>query len=51
MTQPLDVGLFSPLQYHYGLAIEGFTLASGLSVEKEDFEPLLYQARQRPTRL
>ncbi len=46
LTQSLDVGLFSSLQHYYGQAVEKFTLAGGLSLGKEDFQPLLYQARR-----
>lgn len=45
LTQPLDVGLFSPLQHYYSKAVDSFMRAGGLALGREDFEILLDQAR------
>lgn len=46
LLQPLNVGLFSPLQKAYGKAVDNATRFSFFSIWKGNFLPLLVEARQ-----
>jgi len=46
LLQPLDVGLFSPLQKAYGKAVDRTTRFSFFTIRKGDFLPLLVEARE-----
>ena len=46
LLQPLDVGLFSPLQKAYGKVVDRATRFSFFTIWKGNFLPLLVQARQ-----
>lgn len=48
LTQPLDVGLFSPLQSNYGKLVMDWSKGGGFpAISKCDFWPLLQQAREQ----
>ena len=48
LTQPLDVGLFSPLQNHYGKLVMDWSKGGGYdALHKSDFWPLLQKAREQ----
>jgi len=46
LLQPLDVGLFSPLQKAYGKAVDRTTRFSFFTIWKANFLPLLVEARE-----
>ena len=46
LLQPLDVGLFSPLQTHYRKAVEDYFLTTSIGVNRDIFFPLYKQARR-----
>jgi hypothetical protein len=46
LLQPLDVGLFGPLQHYYEIEVEDFTRAKGFTIQKKDFESMLQKARK-----
>ena len=45
LLQPLDVGLFGPLQQHYRKAVEGFFLTTSHGINRDIFFLLYKQAR------
>ena len=45
LLQPLDVGLFSPLQKAYGQEIDRLTRFGNVAINKGNFLPLLVKAR------
>jgi hypothetical protein len=47
LTQPLDVGLFGPLQHYYGVLIAEWFKGGYPAISKADFFPLLREARER----
>ena len=48
LTQPLDVGLFSPLQNNYGKLVMDWSKGGGFpGLHKSDFFPLLKIAREQ----
>jgi len=48
LTQPLDVGLFSPLQSNYGKLVMDWSKGGGFpALHKYDFWPLLKIAREQ----
>ena len=46
LLQPLDVGLFSPLQHHYAKAVEDYFLTTSVSINRDTFFPIFKQARR-----
>ena len=46
-TQPLDIGLFGPLQRYYGVLLAEWFKGGYPAISREDFIPLLQQARER----
>ena len=47
LLQPLDIGLFSPLQKYYGNQVDQITGFGNISVTKGNFLPLLVEARRQ----
>ena len=47
LLQPLDVGLFSPLQKYYGKQVDQITRFGNISVTKGNFLPMLVEARRQ----
>ena len=47
LTQPLDVGLFGPLQHYYGLMIREIFTRDYPALLKEDVIPILKAARAK----
>src|SRR5579862_213538 len=47
LTQPLDIGLFGPLQRYYGVLLAEWFKGGYPAISREDFIPLLQQARER----
>lgn len=47
ILQPLDVGLFGPLQHYYGLAAEQHLYTTGDAITKLNFLPLFRNARKK----
>jgi hypothetical protein len=47
LTQLLDIGLFGPLQRYYGVLLAEWFKGGYLAIFREDFIPLLQQARER----
>jgi hypothetical protein len=47
LTQPLDVGLFGPLQRYYGVLVAEWFKGGYPAISKADFFPLLQKARER----
>ena len=47
LTQPLDIGLFGPLQRYYGVLIAEWFKGGYPAISKADFFPLLKEARNR----
>ena len=47
LTQPLDIGLFGPLQHYYGVLLAEWFKGGYPAIFREDFIPLLQQARER----
>jgi hypothetical protein len=45
LTQPLDVGLFSPLQHYYVKLLDEWFQGGYPSISREDFIPLLKRAK------
>jgi len=45
LLQPLDVGLFSPLQKAYGQEVDRLTRFGNVAINKGNFLPLLVKAR------
>ena len=45
LVQPLDVGLFSPLQRYYGKQLDRLTCYGAVAINKGNFLPLLVRAR------
>ena len=45
LLQPLDVGLFSPLQTHYHKAVEDYFLTTNAGINRSLFFPLYNKAR------
>jgi len=45
LLQPLDVGIFSPLQYAYGREVDKYSRDSEEGINKSVFIPLLHNAR------
>ncbi|RPB16717.1 hypothetical protein P167DRAFT_480848, partial [Morchella conica CCBAS932] len=45
ILQPLDVGLFGPLQRHYTNALDDWAQNGNTGIHKGTFFPLLMQAR------
>ena len=46
LLQPLDVGLFSPLQKYYGQEVDKLTRFGDITIRKGNFLPMLVAARQ-----
>ena len=46
LLQPLDVGLFGPLQHYYEIEVELFSRVPGFAIQKKDFESMLHKARK-----
>lgn len=46
LLQPLDVGLFSPLQHYYGRAVDDLIRTTHRGIHKGNFFPLLQQAHR-----
>jgi len=46
LLQPLDVGLFGPLQHHYSKAVEDYFLTTDISINRATFFPLFKNARR-----
>ena len=47
LLQPLDVGLFAPLQQAYSKAVEDYFLATGVGISHRQFLPLYKRARDQ----
>jgi len=47
LTQPLDIGLFGPLQRYYGILLAKWFKRGYPAISREDFIPLLQQVRKR----
>jgi hypothetical protein len=47
LLQPLDVGLFAPLQLAYSKVVEDYFLATGVGISHRQFLPLYKKARER----
>ena len=47
LLQPLDVGLFSPLQRYYSNALENWFLSTGQGINRSTFPPLYWVARNQ----
>jgi hypothetical protein len=47
LLQPLDVGLFAPLQRYYGKAVEDYILSTNVGITKNSFFPLYKKAREQ----
>lgn len=47
LTQPLDIGLFGPLQRYYGVLLAEWFKGGYPAISREDFIPLLRQAREQ----
>ena len=47
LTQPLDIGLFGPLQHHYGVLVAEWFKGGYPAICKADFFPLLKSAREQ----
>lgn len=47
ILQPLDVGLFGPLQNYYGRGVEDSLRTINMVINKTNFLPILYNARER----
>ena len=47
LTQPLDISLFGPLQRYYGVLLAEWFKGGYPAISREDFIPLLQQARER----
>jgi hypothetical protein len=47
LTQPLDVGLFGPLQHYYGKMIREMFKGDSPALLKEDFIPILKKVREQ----
>ena len=46
LLQPLDVGLFGPLQHYYGQAVDKVVRSGNQGIRKGNFLPLYLQARE-----
>ncbi|PWW71670.1 hypothetical protein C7212DRAFT_233090, partial [Tuber magnatum] len=46
LLQPLNVGLFSPLQRYYSNSLDEYMRKGHSSINKEEFLPILMPARQ-----
>lgn len=47
LLQPLDVGLFGPLQKHYGKAVENYHNSTNIGISYHNFLPLYKEARTK----
>jgi hypothetical protein len=47
LTQPLDIGLFGPLQHYYGVLLSEWFKGGYPAISREDFIPLLQEAREQ----
>ena len=47
LLQPLDVGLFGPLQKHYGKAVENYHNTTNIGISYHNFLPVYKEARTK----
>ncbi|RPA90989.1 DDE-domain-containing protein [Choiromyces venosus 120613-1] len=47
ILQPLDVGLFGPLQKYYGKVVENYHISTNIGINYRNFLPLYKQARSQ----
>lgn len=47
LLQPLDVGLFSPLEHYYGRGVDDAVRLGRVSITKEEFFTIFHQARKQ----
>ncbi|KAF8247323.1 DDE-domain-containing protein, partial [Wilcoxina mikolae CBS 423.85] len=47
LLQPLNVGLFAPLQHSYSKAVEDYFLTTNVTINRDTFYPLFKKARQQ----